>query len=1113
MDKDSKRSVREFQSWTPIARTKMASSVLLTLTLSVCLGAIPALATETTGTILGTIRDASGAVIPGAAVIVKNRGTQETRSARTDHEGAFVLPLLVPGAYDVSVEAPGFNKYVDSDVSVSIGQKLRIEVALVLGTVQATINVIGVASQVDTSSTELGKTETSDRVANLPLIGRNLLQLAVLQPGVTTPIEISSPETPNNLPGGILLSPNVNGMRNNANNYLLDGSDNNEPVLGVAAVVPSVDSVEEFKIITGLYSAEYGRSGGSVVNIITKSGTNHFHGSASDFLRNDAFNARNFFAQTVSPFKRNQFEVTFGGPIVANKTFFFLSYEGIRQRQGQTTQTTVPSSAERQGDFSALNPAPVACTDAGAICDPLTGLPFPGNKIPVSSFDPAAKLVENLWPLATNGGSLFVSQPVLPSDANQFSTKIDQVLTSVDRFSARYFFDQGTSIVLFQPSFLGPVDVPGFPAKDFFRLQNLVLQETHTFSQNTLNEFRASYNRAHLIASQNLSNRIPSDFGFKFEPNLAKLFPDIGVTGFSTVGTSDFDNVFRFNNIYDYQDNVAIVRGRHSMKTGFEYLRSRLSNDINQSQPFFLFSPTFTGNSFGDFLLGDSSLLITGGGNTRRDYTSNKYNAYFQDNFRVSRKITLNLGLRYELKQPFLEEHRLISVFIPGAHSIVRPNFPPGILFAGDPGVPERGTFTKKKDFAPRIGIAWDPFGDGKNSIRAGYGLYYDAGDFNAERLANFVSPGIYDFLVFFGAKLSDPYPAFGFTSRGPWAPENINATLSNPPPGSQVNSTNPNFGTAYVHQYGLSIQRELAPNYVFEVGYVGNTSRKLAGTIDLNQPILTPTATSFDEQTRRPFQPWGIINWQFGGFNSYYNGLQLTFDKRLSRGFSFRGAYTWSHTIDFGSIPQTFQKAVGQPVFPQNGRNLAAEKGNAAFDVRHRFVLSYYWDLPAPRNITGPAQKLLGNWAVAGITTFQTGIPITVVDSSDPSLTGEFADRPNVTCNPNWDRHTINEWFNTGCFQQVGPFGGLNHDGFGNARRNIVRAPGLNVFNFSIIKRIPFRERVNLQFRTEIFNLLNHPNFAPPGSDVSAFQTFGKVLKTRRDDERQIQFALKLEF
>ncbi len=639
------------------------------------------------------------------------------------------------------------------------------------------------------------------------------------------------------------------------------------------------------------------------------------------------------------------------------------------------------------------------------------------------------------------------------------------------------------------------------------------MEETHSFSNSVLNEFRFSYNRAHLIAGQNLATRLPSQFGFQFEPNEARFFPDIGVTGFSAIGTSDFDNVDRFNNVYDLQDNVSIVHGRHTLKTGFEYLRMRLNNDTPSNQPFFFFAPVFTGNSFADFLLGDSTELVSGGGLTRRDYTSNKYNTYFEDSFRISPRINLNVGIRYELTQPWLEEHGLVSIFVPGAQSQVHSNFAPGPLFPNDPGVPARGTFTNKKNFAPRVGIAIDPSGSGKTSIRAGYGIYYDSGDFNSERYQNLVAPGFFDFLLLFGANLSNPYPAFGFTSRGPWAPENVNTTLQNPPPSSQINATDPNLPTGYVQQYGLSIQRQLASNYTVEIGYVGNTSRHLIGTIDLNQPFLTPTASVLDEQNRRPFQPWGTINYQWAGLNSYYNGLQVSLDKRFSSGFFFHANYTWSHDIDYGSVPQTFEKTIGQPVFPQNGRNIAAEKGNAAFDVRHRLVISYGWNIPAFRHNSGVLHSVLGGWSVSGITTVQSGFPFTVIDSSDPSLTGEFADRPDVVCNPNSGPHTVQMWFNTSCFQATGPFGGPNHDGYGNAGRNIVTGPGLTEFDATLTKVIPIHESMNLEFRSEFFDLLNHPNFSAPGNDISAFQTFGVILNTLPDSERQMQFALKFSF
>jgi len=1077
----------------------------------------PAVFAQTTGTIRGVVVDRSEGVVNDAVVIVTNNGTQEKTSAKTNSIGAFVFPLLRPGAYQISVEAAGFERYVNPQIVVEVSQIIQLKITLTVGATKQTVTVSSATPQVNTANAQIGEREISERVVTLPLIGGNPLQLAQLQPGVTAPITMTSSETPRNLPGGIFESPNVNGLRYNANNYLLDGSDDNEPFLGVAAVIPSTESIQEVNVITGLYPAEYGRSGGSVINFITKSGTNSFHGTAWDYLRNDAFNARNYFAPTVSPLERNQFGVVVGGPIQKDKSFFFASFEGIRENAGHTQGTTVPPLAFRNGDFSSLNPNPVSCTDPGAICDPTTGLPFPGNMIPTSRFDPAAKALLPLWPDPIPAGSdTFVSQPALPDSSYQTSIRFDRVFGTTDRLWARYFYQQGTSNLLFQPTFNGPVEVPGFPAQDYFRLQNIVIEETHTFSQSLINEFRASYNRAHLVAGKNLATRLPSDFNFQFYPDQAAYFPNIGVSGYSTIGTSDFDNVNRFNNVYNFQDNLVIIRGRHTMKPGFEFVHARLNNYAPIYQPFFVFVPNFTGNAFSDFLLGDSSVLVAGGGNAQRYFTSSRYHAYFEDSYRVSQKLSLELGLRYELNLPWYEENHLFTVFSPGAQSVVQPQIPPGVLFYGDHGVPARATVTNWKNFAPRLGIAWDPWGDGKTSIRAGFGIFYDAGDFNSERFQNLVSPGPngYVYLDLFGANLSNPYPAFGFTPAGPFVPGPIlDNTLNNPPLGSQLNETNVHLGTAYVMQWSLSAQREVAPNYVFKATYFGNTARKLVGTIDLNQPLLTPDASPINEQERRPFQPWGVINWQFGGLNSSYNGLQLTMDKRMSHGFNFRAAYTWSHDIDYGSIAETFQQAAGQPVFPQNSFDIPAEKGNAGFDVRHRFVLSGVWNLPFFANDSGWSNKLLANWSVAGILEYNTGNWITVIDTSDPSFTGDLADRPNVICNPNNGPHTVAQWFNTACFVPVPPLGGPNNDGYGNAGRNIVRAPGLSNTNFSIIKLIPIKEQIAIQFRAEFFDLFNHPNFAPPGNNITAPPTFGIIENTILDSERQIQFVLKLSF
>lgn len=1055
-------------------------------------------AVETTGIVEGVVEDATGAVVPDARVSLTNEATGEIRDVVTNELGRFTFPNVPVGTYTLSVEKEGFKRFLQVGIPVRVTEYLNLRVVLEVGEVATEVEVTAAVTKIETKSSTLGKVIENKAVVDLPLNGRNFLQLTTLVPGSVPAIGYSLPGNPTT-PGGITLSPQVNGMRSESNYYLLDGADNNEPFLGSAAAVPSVESLQEFKMQSNLYSAEFGSGGGSIVNVVTKSGSNEFHGAVYEFLRNDALDARNFFAPEVSPLKRNQFGFSLGGPVVKTRTFFFVNYEGFRERAGQTRTASVPSVLERSGDFSQSAVRPI---------DPFTGLPFPGDTIPPARIHPISQNLLQFYPLPNAGTGLHTSTPMSPNDNDQVLVRIDHELRKdKDYLMVRYFFQDGTRTFHFVPSFLGPVDVPNFPAGDLFRFQNVAITNTHTFSPSAINETRFNYNRAGLGAAIAQYEIDAQALGFTF-PVTAPFhnIPLIAISGLSSIGTSNFvGDTVKANNVFTFENTLSLARGRHLIKAGFRVGSTQVNATTKVGfNGSYLFAGIFTGNPLADFLLGQSLFFLQIGGDNTRYFRTREYSYFVQDSFSVTPYFTLNFGLRHEIFTPTFDRGRRMPAFRPGEQSIVRPTLPPGVLYPGDPGI-SRSTYKRDNtNFGPRIGIAWDPFKNGKTSIRAGYGIYYDP-PITFITFQTFVAPGILPIVLAFVPNFADP-----FLGASPFQP---GVTVFPVSPGTQVNYVAADLKTPYVQQYNFTIQHEVARDYVFEVGYVGTKASNLLGTVEVNPPVFIPGAsTPANVNARRPYQPWGQVFEQRSGFSSNYNSLQMSMTKHWSRGFALLASYTWSKAIDTVSVPQQFQAVEGQPpnVIAANPRDLDAERAAASFDVRHRFVTSFNWQLPFFKNASGVAEAVLRGWQLNGILQLQSGLPFTVFDNSDPNFDGETSDRPNLigSCHPSGFNRTLAEDFDTSAFVPVPAGSGF----FGNAGRNVCRARSIETFDLSIFKTFNLSERVKLQFRTEFFNLFNHPNFAPPVSDINS-PDFGRIVNTLPGNERQIQFALRLSF
>lgn len=1055
---------------------------------------------QTTGTIYGTIVEAAGAAVAGASVTVQNLGTGMRRTQSTGGNGSFNFPLLPVGRYSITVEARGFKTYRE-EVQLRVEDNLRIDLKLEIGEVTEEVLITTEAPQIDTKSSTLGKVVEQKRIVELPLNGRNFLELGVLQPGVAPPmvgIDVVGSGT-NNTPGGTAFNFAVNGMRNTSNNHLLDGVNNVEPVTGSAMIVPSPDSLQEFKILTNSYSAEYGRAGGSVVTVVTRSGTNRFSGSVYHFLRNDVFDARNFFAPQVPALKQNQFGFTLGGPIIQDRTFFFGGYEGFRQRKGIPVSAPVPSLLVRQGNFTQEAVKPI---------DPFTGQRFPGDIIPPQRINAISRNVLELWPEPNLGANVWTAAPSGANDRDQFIIRVDHALSrETNNLAIRYLFDKGAQLVPlghFGSNAAPSIQVPGFSNEEANRFHNLMVSDTHIFSTSLINDFRFSFQRG-VVASGQPVNQVPPDsLGFTF-PRVSSIdvAPVIAVSGVTGLGPPIFSE--RVNNFFQFTDGVSIIKDNHSIKFGGDLRHERISSLFTSiGNGSFVFNGLATGNARADLLLGFPFLFLQAAGREDKFLTRTTYYFYAQDDIRMSRNLTLNLGLRYELSPGYKERDNLLLTFIPGQQSVIAPTLPLGMVQGGDPGVPETVFPTTKNNFAPRIGFAWDPFGDGRTSVRAGYGVFYD--DSGLIQTYNvYQSPAFQPIAVLvFPPSFADP-----FVGNSPFTPP-LQLPF-NVGPGTSNTWIAADFKPAYIQHWNLTVQRQLTNAMALEVAYVGNVGRRLQGNIEINQAQFTTNATTGNAASRRPFPQFGSAHEVTSIFHSNYHGLQTALTHRLARGLSFQTSYTWSKAIDDTTAPTAFFLFPGQTSRVQDIRNVHLDRGLSAFDLRHRFVTSFVYELPFFRHRGDALYHVLGGWRLSGIFNAQSGRPFTVRDSSDPNRDGDGnSDRTNLIRDPNLpsNQRTPQRWFDTSAFQRFTTAQAPVH---GTAGRNIVFSDGVVNFDAGLAKQFRFTERTSLEFRWEVFNVFNHPNFGVPDNDFNS-PNFGRVFRTATP-ERIMQFGLKFLF
>ena len=1051
---------------------------------------------QSTAAIVGRVTDPSGAVLPGAKITARNLSTSLERTTISSDSGDFELPFLpIGGSYTLTAGRDGFQTQELSGIVLQVDQRARLDVVMKVGSVSEKIVVEDAAPIVNTESGSIGQVIGNKKIVDLPLNGRNFLQLASLMPSaiVGTSGTVGSPVV------------SVSGGRQSKTEFLLDGISINEQLFDGVVVRPSVDAIQEFKVQANSFSAEYGR-GNAIVNVSIKSGTNEIHGTLFEFLRNDKLDARNFFLARKAPYRQNQFGFALGGPVAKNKSFFFLNYEGTRIRQGRTFNPIVPSAAFRVGDFSAV---------AAPVRDPLTGDPFPGNVIPTNRINPSTAFFQKFMPDQNTGIGTFSYAAPFSNGQNQGNARYDHIFSPKDLMAVRYTVNH---LEAFNP---GAYPQNG-GSNQRQRVQNLVLSETHIFSPTVVNDLRLGYTRMHNAnLNQGLGTNLTIQSGIRgYEETSQNFpgFPNLGITGFQGIAGNSFQPLVNPTNMYQLTDNLSIIRGSHTIKVGADLRNYRLtSTNSANSRGSFAFTGAYTGQGYADFLTG----FPTSG---NRSFPRNlfglyetRYHFFVQDDWKVSSRLTVNIGLRYELNmQPtamlgqsarfnFENGKWEVSTFKGQINTVSQqvaqfafPRFQNLIVKATDVGLPNKLLYNRYNDFAPRLGLAWRPLGDNKTVLRAGAGIFYLLTSGN-----NAVSAPIINVPFIEDESKQQPVvngrPTLGVQNF--FEPFSVNANFTTP----LTFGFNPHMKTPTMYQWNFAVQRQLTRDMSLEVAYVGNKGTFLERSLPTNLPRVSSTdLRPFQQRRQRP--EFGTGAFYDNRENSNYNALEMKLEKRFAQGVNFLMAYAYSKSIDGSTNDQGGGDGADNPF------NLRTMRGRSNLDVGQRFVFSGGWDLPFGKgraygaNMSRAADMIVGGWQLGGIVTLQGGFPFTPVIASDPAnVAFTYARRADVIGTGKVDKCTRESCFNIADFRVPAPFT------IGNAGRNILRGPGIANVDLSIFKNFKLSERMSLQFRAEAFNAFNHTQFNNPNNNIELLTQGGRIFSAK--DPRIGQFALKLYF
>jgi outer membrane receptor protein involved in Fe transport len=1085
---------------------------------------------QATSRLTGNILDRSGATVPDVQVTVLNVATGAERKTISSQEGDYAFPSLAPGDYTVTVSKPGFRQVRREGIRLEVNQTARLDFTLDLGTVNETVEVSAATQLIDSDTSSIGQVVETRAIEDLPLNGRNFVQLATLGPGVVgvgfgAKGTIMSGTRPDDLrPGSELFS---NGNRENSNNFLMDGIDNNERLTLSITLRPSVEAVREFKIQTNLFAADQGRNSGATVNVITKSGTNQWHGSAYEFLRNDKLDARNYFAPLNFPkpaYRQNQFGGTFGGKIIENKLFFFANYEGYRRRQERPQVGTVPTLAMRGGDFSGVRDIfdPSTTRAAAGTASGYTRDAFPGRRVPSNRWDPVTSRLMQAYPIPQST-ALTNNYTVILKDAQQWDQgdgRIDWNWNETNQVFGR-FSRQDTLTT--RPSTFPNAKVPGlstpvglgnedtFAGDSMLRAYNAVLSWTHTFNPSLVMEAKMGFNRFNLEFRQEgatpgarlgealgvpRSNQGPQSDGI----------PIISPSGYFGIGQTRSLPIIRIENTYHPRVDFTSLHGKHSLKFGPELRRRQITQyQTNRGNGRFNFGRTFTddpnstantGETMAAFLLGAASTIEQDFTLVFPGFRYSEWAAYLQDDWKVSPRLTLNLGLRYELDTPLVEVANRQTNF-----DVVTGK----LLIAGFNTDAATGIRADKNNFAPRLGFAWQA--TPSTVLRGGYGVFYNPGNSESVYMRRhrqlpfgpIVTADINQFnpTPRTVAQGFDPIPVLDF------------ATVANNPVGAML-AVDPNMRSAYIQQYNLQVQRQLPSQLVAKAGFVGNIGRRLDMSWNYNQPVPGPGSNN----PRRPMYSIArnitdVTYLTFDG-KSNYNSLQASLERRF-QAVGFLAAYTWSHSID--DVANAFGGADNGPI-PQDRRCRQCDRGDSGFDIRHRFTTSVNWALPLGQGRRFDLghrflNAAAGGWDTNLIFTAQSGLPFTpALQTSVSNAGGSRPDRLKSGALDNPDPYL---WFDPS-FARTGAAWGIPAQyTFGNSGRNILRGPGRINFDWSIFKDFAASERLRVQYRAEFFNLFNTPQFDLPNSSIGN-PGAGRITATVGPN-RQIQMGLRLSF
>ncbi|HVN81101.1 MAG TPA: carboxypeptidase regulatory-like domain-containing protein [Terriglobia bacterium] len=1057
--------------------------------------AVVPLAWSQDASLVGTVTDPSGAVIANVSIAVKNLETGVENKVMTDESGRYLIKPLSVGHYSLTATASGFRTVNIPDIPLTLKQIGVMDVRMEVGEISEKVTVTAETTMLQAEQSAIGQTIENKAVLDLPLNGRDFVQLVTITPGAT--MDGNEYETGN-------TRALINGQRSSKTTSTIDGVLNIDQLFSGFPISPSIDSIEEFRVQSGNFSAEQGNAP-SNVSVRLKSGTNSFHGSAFEFLRNNVFDARNFFQSEVSALRQNQFGGTFGGPIRKDKMFFFAAYDGTRQRSPADFSVTVPTVAMRQGNFAGMSP----------IIDPLTGNPFPNNQIPDDRINKVAKYFMPDFP-EPNSGNQYVYSTPNQYTVNQVSGRFDYYARESDRFFVSYSFNQRR---IFEADPLPAVE--GYIRQG--RAQRAVVNWNHTLSATKLNNFTLGWARFRNVIDPAVwggtNFTVESGLqGFDQTSSTYPGFPGIGIGGYQGIDAWHWFPLINPTTNWQISDDFSVVHGGHQLRVGTDLRRFVwYSQSATLSRGDLYYSGDYTGNGWADFLLGNPVSAF-------RQFPQCQYNQlsynlawYFQDNWRITPNLTLDLGLRYEYDTWPVDDHNQVTSFdqASGKFAVghadgqdpdlsVQPTAPLAwklyqdmLVKAADVGLPNRSLrFPDKNNWAPRFGLAWRPSFLKETVLRLGYGIFYELhngnnnSDFTATSIPWIIGQSVYN---------TKPVPTLDNQHLFPpgdagWAA------------GVQPIVFDPHARIPYMQEWNVAVQKQLNPNTSVEVAYVGNSGNKLETRVPFNRPL--PGAE--DASLRRLYPDLGEGYAERNLATSSYQALQAKFERRFEKGLMLIASYTWAKSIDMAS--SDFGSGI------QDAINYRGDRGLSDFDYPHRLTVAYVWDLPFGKgkrflsNASGPAQWILGGWETTGLVTLQSGTPFSVYSGLDVANTYSWPQRANRIRSGQLDNPTIDKWFDTEAFVMPADYT------WGNAGRNILRTDGTQLWDAGMMKNFEIREGLRLQFRFEFFNVLNHPNFGGPDNYLNDSPSyggngnFGKVFYTSTGP-RVGQVALKIYF